>query len=119
MIRWGVNILAVEDDEGFVALLRALLRGRHRVDDVPTMAQAREKLKIASYDVALVDLTLPDSSRADTWLELPALQRDNPRTRFVVVTGSSEIRSTATVQVVYKMPEIGFAEALTRALGVA
>lgn len=81
-----VRVLAIEDEKPFVHLLKALLRG-HSVDSAGTLHAGKQALLLRSYDVALVDLQLPDSSEERTKQELVQLNRLSPKTRFVVVTG--------------------------------
>lgn len=113
-----MNILAVDDNHAFLAALRALLRGRHQVASVETLEAARLQLAREPYDVALIDLTLPDSSKEDTFAELATMVKVYPWTRFIAVTGSTDIDSTEAVQVVHKVPPEGFASALLSALGL-
>ncbi|MDL9948343.1 response regulator transcription factor [Gordonia sp. ABSL11-1] len=56
-----MRVLIVEDEEGLVSALRiALQREGYAVDAALTDFGARERLSVNEYDVALVDVTLPD-----------------------------------------------------------
>lgn len=56
-----MRILIVEDEEGLVSALRVgLQREGYAVDAAFTEAEAIERLTVNSYDVALVDVNLPD-----------------------------------------------------------
>lgn len=56
-----MRILIVEDEEGLVSALRiGLQREGYAVDAAMTEAEAVERLTVNAYDVALVDVNLPD-----------------------------------------------------------
>jgi DNA-binding response OmpR family regulator len=56
-----MRVLIVEDEEGLVSAVRiGLQREGYAVDIALTEAQATERLAVNEYDVALVDVNLPD-----------------------------------------------------------
>lgn len=56
-------MLIVEDEEGLVSALRVgLQREGYAVDAALTAAEAGERLAVNDYDVALVDVNLPDAN---------------------------------------------------------
>ena len=56
-----MRLLIVEDEEGLASALKVgLVREGYAVDIASTAAEAREKLAFAEYDLALLDITLPD-----------------------------------------------------------
>ncbi len=56
----------VEDEEGLVSALRSGLgRAGYAVDAATTGAGAMEKLATTAYDLAILDITLPDTSGLD------------------------------------------------------
>ena len=56
-----MRLLIVEDEEGLASALRVgLTREGYAVDLALTSAEARDKLAFAEYDVALLDVNLPD-----------------------------------------------------------
>ncbi|MHC9294940.1 response regulator transcription factor [Mycobacterium sp. LTG2003] len=58
-----MRVLIVEDEEGLVSALRVgLQREGYAVDAALSHAEAEERLGINEYDVALVDVTLPDGN---------------------------------------------------------
>ena len=62
----GVRLLVVEDEEGLVSALRSGLgRAGYAVDAALTGAEAVEKLASTPYDLAILDITLPDTSGLD------------------------------------------------------
>lgn len=81
------DVLLVEDDDNIAFALNRLLRRRgHEVRHVASIAAARAEL-VNAFDLALVDLTLPDGD-AVPWLAELALQLP-----FVVLSGRDEARS--------------------------
>jgi len=64
----GVTVLVVEDDEAMAAVLQAWLRVDPRfvhVDQVATVAAAREWMARDSPDIVVLDYALPDGTAAD------------------------------------------------------
>ena len=58
-----MRLLIVEDEEGLASALRVgLAREGYAVDVALTAAEARDKLAFAEYDVALLDINLPDAN---------------------------------------------------------
>ncbi|MGY4765367.1 response regulator [Kribbella sp. CWNU-51] len=58
-----MRLLVVEDEEGLVSALRSGLgRAGYAVDAATTGAEAMEKLATTAYDLAILDITLPDTS---------------------------------------------------------
>ncbi len=56
-----MRLLIVEDEEGLASALKVgLTREGYAVDVALTSAEARDKLAFAEYDVALLDVNLPD-----------------------------------------------------------
>jgi len=88
-------ILVVEDhDDGREFLRRILQADGHRVDDVGTCADAREKLASSAatpYDLMLTDVGLPDGSG---WDLVQHVRRTSPTVRVGVLTGWEPIADT-------------------------
>ena len=56
-----MRLLIVEDEEGLASALRVgLAREGYAVDLALSVAEATEKLAYSEYDVALLDVNLPD-----------------------------------------------------------
>jgi DNA-binding response OmpR family regulator len=56
-----MRLLIVEDEEGLAGALRiGLTREGYAVDIAPDRTEAEEKLAYTAYDVALIDINLPD-----------------------------------------------------------
>jgi DNA-binding response OmpR family regulator len=62
----GMRLLIVEDEEGLVSALRVgLQREGYAVDAALTEAEATDRLAVNEYDVALIDVDLPDGDGCD------------------------------------------------------
>ena len=62
----GMRVLIVEDEEGLVSALRVgLQREGYAVDAALTEAEATDRLAVNEYDVALIDVDLPDGDGCD------------------------------------------------------
>ena len=85
----GLDILLVEDRPGDAALLRESLSGESRVRlfGAERLADGIALARQRHFDVMLLDLTLPDTSGADTILRAAAALPDMP---IVVMTGTSD-----------------------------
>jgi len=94
MISKTINLLLVDDDSVDRRLVvKALSRFSHivkfNIETAGTLSEAMELLSSGSYDVVLLDLTLPDSSGIDTVQEANTADSDVP---IVVLTGLSDER---------------------------
>lgn len=94
-MRSRIDVLVLEDDASMVELLRHYLRGVPAVQPVvqvaQTLAEAREQLRRRPFDLAIVDLHLPDSSGIDTLCALAGV-RETP---FIVLTADPDARVEA------------------------
>jgi DNA-binding response OmpR family regulator len=80
----GVRVLLVEDESRLAdATARGLREHAHAVDVAGTLADARTKLALESYDVVLLDLGLPDGSGLDL---LASLRADAGVTPVLILT---------------------------------
>lgn len=79
------RILVVDDDETIRKTMKAILEDEgYRVDLAATGKEAIQKTEETVYNLALLDIKLPDMEG----VELLKLLKDNvPRTRKVMVTG--------------------------------
>jgi len=86
-----VNVLLVEDSTSDAALLKESLTldgsGQFQFTHVETLAQAMQQARQTAFDVALLDLTLPDSSGPETFLRARA---DAPALPIVVMTSMND-----------------------------
>ncbi|MFW0796273.1 response regulator transcription factor [Gordonia sp. CPCC 205515] len=85
-----MRVLIIEDEEGLVSALRiALQREGYAVDAATTYADACEHLALNDYDVALVDLTLPDGDGLELASRIRGQSlpcRSGPDMRIVILT---------------------------------
>jgi two-component system, NtrC family, response regulator HydG len=81
----NTRILVVDDDETIRATIKVILEDEgYLVDLAGTGKEAIQKTKEKTYNVALLDIKLPDMEG----VELLRLMKDNiPRTRKIMVTG--------------------------------
>ncbi len=83
-----LHILLVEDsvsDAELIALwLQSVARFSHSLETVKRLAEAEQKLQTNKFDVALLDLSLPDSDMKRTLAEITTLSQYCP---IVVMTG--------------------------------
>jgi PAS domain S-box-containing protein len=84
----AVRILLVEDSPSDAALLQESLRdsgyGRFEFTHVESLAEGLDCLRRHSFDVLLLDLSLPDSTGPDTFLRA---RNTAPQVPIVVLTG--------------------------------
>lgn len=84
-----VRILLVEDELQLAETLRAALeRERFIVDHADRLATAREALMLASFDLVLLDRTLPDG---DGLSLVPAMRASNPGLPIIVLSARGEV----------------------------
>jgi sugar-specific transcriptional regulator TrmB len=80
-----VKILVVDDDAGVREILDATLKQEgYKTEAVQTAKQAIEKCKTESFDVALIDIKLPDMEGTKL---LNILSRFNPAMIKIMITG--------------------------------
>src|ERR1035438_3059910 len=87
----ALSILLVEDSPSDAVLLQEALtddgRAEFKFTLVETWAQAAEELKAKTFDVLLLDLSLPDSSGRETFVRARA---EAPHLPIVVMTGQAD-----------------------------
>jgi two-component system cell cycle sensor histidine kinase/response regulator CckA len=74
MVSQSIDVLLVEDNPGDARLLQEILRDvpstRYRLMQVEQLGQALQCLAAGSFDVILLDLSLPDSQGLETFVRL-------------------------------------------------
>src|SRR5260370_2601007 len=95
-----INVLLIEDNPGDVRLIRELLADRGGpaivLEAAARLGTGLERLAAGGIDVVLLDLSLPDSSGLDTFLQVRALATKLP---VVVLTGlDDEMLAVKAVQ---------------------
>lgn len=79
------SILIVDDDKIILSVLTKFLRkAGYQTDVAETSRDALEKVKNGSYDVALIDIKLPDMEGTDL---LPLINRISPQMIKIMMTG--------------------------------
>ncbi|MEM4245983.1 MAG: response regulator [Candidatus Bathyarchaeia archaeon] len=79
------RILIVDDDKGILKSLGAILRMRgYKVDTAETGKEAVEKSKSAVYNLAILDIKLPDMEGTDL---LVKMHETMPRMMKIMLTG--------------------------------
>ncbi len=88
----SVRVLVVEDDQALSEILCDELRSRgHQAVAAETVGRAREQLKDSEFEVALLDLMLPDGSGIDV---LRQIGDEELSTEAIILTGYATV-STA------------------------
>lgn len=99
------HVLVVDDDEDNAAMLAEVLATEgHFTATASSGKEALEKWRAGPFDVALVDLLMPDTSGTDLAVKLHA---EKPGARLALVTGwelDEEMRRAAPVQAVFRKP---------------
>ena len=81
----NARILAIDDDENIRKVIVAILEDEgYTVESVGTAKEAREKSKRKFYNLALIDIRLPDMEGIEL---LTKFRETTPRMRKVIVTG--------------------------------
>jgi signal transduction histidine kinase len=84
----AIKVLLVEDSPSDAALLQESLQtggvGVFKITHVELLAEGIGQLRRAQFDVMLLDLSLPDSAKSDTFLRARAAAPDVP---IIVMTG--------------------------------
>jgi len=85
----SVRMLVVEDDKALSEVLCDELRARgHMAVAAESVAEGREQLKQSDFDVALVDLMLPDGSGIDI---LKQIDEDDLPMEAIILTGYATV----------------------------
>jgi DNA-binding response OmpR family regulator len=91
-----MRVLVVDDEEDLVTALRAgLARAGYAVDVAGTGGEAAEKLRATSYDLLVLDLTLPDTDGVAVCRAIRRGELDravDPRLRILMLTARSSLR---------------------------
>ena len=86
-----IKILLIEDNPGDARLLQELLKEvvslPFKMEQVDCLSQGIQRLSQQTFDVILLDLSLPDSQELDTFVQLHSRVQDLP---IVVITGLND-----------------------------
>lgn len=85
------RILIVDDDESIRKTLKAILEEvGHEVDTAPNGRQATRKCKIRFYNLALIDIRLPDMEGTTL---LTKIGNMTPKMRKIIITGYPSLQN--------------------------
>ncbi len=85
------RVLIVDDDEGMRLTVQYVLADRgHEVVSAPSGAAALAAIQEQTFDVALIDLSLPDIAGEELIAEV---RRASPETALIVITGFASVDS--------------------------
>ncbi len=87
-----LNILHVEDDPDVLQVVSTILRDIAHVDGVTTVADFRQRLAQGKYDLAILDLALPDGHGLEL---LPLLHNQTPPVPVVIFSAHDVHQETA------------------------
>ena len=82
------KILLVDDKKGFLDSMKLILGGRFQVDTAQNGREAIERIKANQYDVAVVDIVLPDFLGTDLLVKIKEV---SPLTEVIMITGYPSI----------------------------
>ena len=86
------RILVVDDEPSIVASAKAILKSEgYLVDTAGTGREAIEKSKVHLYDLALLDIRLPDMEGTSLLMEM---RMGKPRMRTIMITGYPSLDNT-------------------------
>lgn len=82
------KILVVDDKKGFLDSMRLILGERFQVDTAQSGREAIERISEKRYDVAVIDIVLPDLLGTDL---LDRIKKLSPFTEVIMITGYPSI----------------------------
>jgi two-component system response regulator AtoC len=89
-----LRILIAEDEENLGQILKSFLAGRgHAVDAVTDGRAALQALRAESYDVALLDIVMPEMDGLEV---LRNIKEDPDRPEVIIITGNGTIETAIT-----------------------
>ncbi len=86
------HILHIDDDVGVLQIASVMLQHVAQVDHATSLEEARRRLRQEHYDLAILDLEMPDGSGLDL---VPLLQEQSPPVPIVVFSVDEINRETA------------------------
>jgi DNA-binding NarL/FixJ family response regulator len=121
----SIRVMIVEDHEGFRELMGVLLDGQPDIEllaQAGSLVEARDQTVRLEFDVAVLDLGLPDGSGADL---IADLRRASPEVRVLVLSASldpvgiEKARSAGADEIIDKITPLVEVLATVRRLGNA
>lgn len=90
----NTKVLIVDDDENIRNTMKAIFEDEgYIVDLAATGSEAIQKSQNTAYNVALLDIRLPDMEGVDL---LKLLKENTPRTRKIMITGYPSMQNAMT-----------------------
>jgi DNA-binding NtrC family response regulator len=112
-------VLHIEDDADVVQVVTGIVGDVADVEGAATLADARRMLSERHYDLAILDMMLPDGSGKEL---LPLLSSTSPPIPVLVFSaneiGRNEIQEVASVLVKSKTDNAQLLETIKRLIGV-
>jgi two-component system, sporulation sensor kinase E len=91
-IHESVSVLVVDDEQAILEILKQFISERgYRVTTAASAAEALAFVEEERFDVALIDLKLPDRAGLDL---LEPIVRANPRAKCIIMTAFASVEST-------------------------
>lgn len=91
MLKAKTHILVVDDDKSILRTFTRILQKKgYEIDVAETGREAIEKTKSAKFDMALIDIRLPDMDGTDL---LSKIQPFTPETIKILITGFPSVES--------------------------
>lgn len=84
------RVLVVDDDPHITRMLQAMLEEKYRVSCALSAGEAVQRLRQDHFDLALLDVNLPDMSGLDL---LQMLKQEQPGIQVIMITGGVEVRT--------------------------
>ncbi len=90
-----VNILVIDDDKSILNIFtRVLQKQGYNIDTAETGQETVEKLQNRNYDVALVDIKLPDTNGIDL---IARMHATHPKTIKIAITGFPSLEEATKI----------------------
>lgn len=90
-----INILVIDDDKSILNIFTRILQKRgYGVDVAETGQEAVEKLQARKYDMALIDMKLPDTNGANL---ITKIQATDPSMIKIAITGFPSLEDATKV----------------------
>lgn len=88
------RILVIDDDEGIRKVITTALNDESYITDTASNGkEAIEKSKVNAYNLAIIDIHLPDMEGTQL---LSELKETTPKMRKIIVTGFPEVQNAIT-----------------------
>ncbi len=84
-----MSILVVDDERNITELLKDILEDEgYDVDVAYSLKEAKEKIKNNIFDIALIDVWLPDGEGLNL---IPFIKKQTPKTKIIMISGHANI----------------------------